>query len=99
MVLRDIRKVMYVLPQAGQLTYKKLVQHLQTGGYTPVEQKPRLFKHNTNAITFCLAVNDFGIKCVHKNEAQNLMDYLNKIYKTMVDWDGKLFCRLHLKLD
>ena len=84
MVLGEIRKGMYGLPQASQLAYNKLVQNFQTGGCTPEEHTHVLLKHKTKAITFCLIVHDFGIKCVHKNGSQHLMDHLNKVHKKLL---------------
>ena len=90
---------MYGLPQEGRLTYNKLVAHLIEGGYVPNPHTPGLFRHKTRPVTFCLIVDDFGIKYIHKYDAQHIMDHLRKNYKATVDWEGKVFYGLHLKWD
>ena len=74
MVLAEIRKGMYGLPQAGRLAYDKSVAHLKEGWYEYTPHTPGLFRHKTRALTFCLIVDDFGIKFVHKHDAQCLID-------------------------
>ena len=78
MVLGEIRKEMYGLPQAGRLAYDKLVAHLYKGCYLPIKHTPSLFHHKTRAVTFCLIVDDFGIKHIHKHDVQHLIDHLSK---------------------
>jgi len=99
MVLSEIRKGMYGLSQAGRLAYNKLVAHLAEGGYVPTPHTPGLFCHKTRAVTFCLIVDDFGIKYIHKHDVYHLIDHLSKNYKATVDWEEKFFCGLHLKWD
>ena len=80
MVLGEIRKGMYDLPQAGRLAYEKSVTHLAEGGYIPTKHTPGLFWHKTRAATFCLIVDDFGITYIHKHDAQHLINNINKTY-------------------
>ena len=44
-------------------------------------------------------VDDFGVKYKGRQHAQHLIDTLKKHYKITVDWEGKLFCGIHLKWD
>ena len=78
MVLGEIRKGMYGLPQVGSLVYDKLAARLANGGYLPTKHTPGLFHHKTRAVTFCLIVDDFGIKHIHKHDVQHLIDHLSK---------------------
>jgi len=61
-VYMEIRKGMYGLPQAGQIAHDKLVKHLAKYGYAPMRLTPGLWKHHTCPITFCLVVDNFGVK-------------------------------------
>ena len=61
MILIEIQKGMYGLPQADRIAYDKLVTHLATGGYLPTAHTPGLFKYNTLLNLFCLVVDNFGI--------------------------------------
>ena len=99
MILGEIQKGMYGLPQAGRLAYDKLIKHLAKGGYHPTPHTPGLFRHRTNNTTFCLIVDDFGVKYTNNRDAQHLIDHLNSQYKTTVDWEGRVFCGMHLKWD
>ena len=91
-----IKKGMYGLKQAAVLAYNHLVRNLSKHGYAPIPHTVGLWKHKTRRITFCLCVDDFGIKYYDKQDAQHLLDALHKYYKTSVDWSGKQFCGLHL---
>ena len=98
-VLVEIRTGMYGLPQAGRMAYLKLVKHLAADGYLPTGQTPGLFKHISRPILFNLVVDDFGIKVQGKNHAEHLINTLKKHYDVTVDWEGKIFCGIHLDWD
>ena len=95
-VLVEIRKGMYGLPQAGRIAYEKLLTHLAKGGYIPTGITAGLFKHRTRPIQFCLVVDDFGVKYIHRRDCEDLITHLEKEYKTVTDWDGNTFCGIHL---
>ena len=57
-----IKKGMYGLKQAAVLAYNHLVANLSTHGYHPIPHTVGLWKHHTRRITFCLCVDDFGVK-------------------------------------
>ena len=59
MVLAEITKGMCGLLQAGRIAYEKLIKHLVTGGYIPIDKTPGLFKHITHPVYFCLVIDDF----------------------------------------
>ena len=66
-------------------------------GYYEVARTPEIFTHVTRPIQFSLVVDDFGVKCVGKEHADHLIKPLERHYdKTLVDWDGKLYCGITL---
>ena len=98
-ILAEIRKSMYGLPQAGRISYDALLPHLLQGGYQPTPFTPGLFRHKTKPVTFCLIVDDFGIKYENEQDVRDLITHLQKKYQTTVDWTGQHFCGMHLKWD
>jgi hypothetical protein len=98
-VLVEIQKGMYGLPQAGIIANKRLVKHLATHGYMPVANTAGLFKHVSRPITFCLTVDDFGIKYVDKANADHLFHALRELYTITLDWTGTKYCGLTLAWD
>eukprot|EP00978_Attheya_sp_CCMP212_P036552 scaffold166612_cov63-Attheya_sp.AAC.1 len=83
---------MYGLPQAGILANKRLKKHLAKSGYHERPRTPGLFRHETRPITFCLVVDDFGIKYVGQEHADHLLDTLRTQYTMTTDWDGTNYC-------
>ena len=57
-----ICKGMYVLPQAGRIANDQLKDKLAPFGFHPCDTTPGLWKHESRPITFCLVVDDFGVK-------------------------------------
>jgi hypothetical protein len=90
-----IQKGMYGLPQAGIILEKCLKAH----GYHQSTITLGLWKHDTCPISFSLVVNDFGVKYVGKENAQHLLDTVQKYYKSSCDWEGEQYCRLTIKWD
>jgi hypothetical protein len=99
MVMVEITKGMYGLPQAGILANDRLQAHLAIHGYTTTANTPGLFHHATRPISFTLVVDDFGVKYVGTKHAQHLIDTLQRQYKITTDWTGSLYCGLTLKWD
>ena len=66
-VYMEIRRGMYGLPQAGILAKKQLIRFLGRYGYVPVRHPPALWRHTWRPISFCLVVDDFGVKKSAKN--------------------------------
>ena len=87
------------LSHAGLISYDKLKTHLNKGGYIPTRLTPELFKHKTKPIYICLVVDDFGFKCVNKEENIHLIHHLSKEYKNTVNWKGQIFPSIHLDWD
>ena len=98
-VLVEIRKGMYSLPQAGQLKHKQLCTHLAKYGCQPVPHIHGLWKHDTRKITFCLFVDDFGVKYTNHQDVSHLILALNNLYKTTVNWTESKFVGLTLDWD
>jgi Reverse transcriptase (RNA-dependent DNA polymerase) len=71
-VLVEIRKGMYGLPQAGIIANTRLVAHLNAHGYHQAPNTPGLFCHESRPISFCLVVDDFGIQYTGRQHAQHL---------------------------
>ncbi|KAL7480641.1 hypothetical protein ACHAW6_006314, partial [Cyclotella cf. meneghiniana] len=89
----------YDLPQAGILTNKILTKRLAKARYYQCQYTPGLWQHVWHPITFCLVVDDFGIKMVGLKHAKHLQTELEKYYKCSMDWKGELFCGVQLNWD
>lgn len=90
---------MYGLPQAGRIANDHLVPHLAQHGYIQSARIPGLFTHLTRPISFCLIVDDFGVKYVGKEHALHLQQVLQEKYTVTTDWTGSKFCGLTLNWD
>jgi Reverse transcriptase (RNA-dependent DNA polymerase) len=94
-----ITKGMYGLPQAGKLANNELIQHLAKHGYKQCNLTPGLFTHTTRPISFCLVVDDFGVKYIGKENAQHLINTLSEKYVITTDWTGDTYLGMHLNWD
>ena len=91
-----IKKGMYGLKQAAILAYNNLKNKLKPFGYEPIPHTDGLWKHNTKDITFCLCVDDFGIRYTNRSDVEHLINSLQQYYKLSTDWTGKNFCGMTL---
>ena len=89
-----IKKGMYGLKQAAVLAFDNLVSNLNKFGYYPVQSTTGIWRHKTRRTTFCLCVDDFGVKYLCKNDADHLLSSLQHNYEYTVDWTGNNFCGL-----
>jgi len=89
-----IKKGMYSLKQAALLAYNYLVEKLAPHGYRPIPHTIGMWKHDTKPISFCLCVDDFGVKYSNKNDVKHLLAALRQTYKVSTDWEGKKMCGL-----
>ncbi len=64
---------MYGLPHAGRLSQVRLISHLAKHGYRQCPNTPCLFQHETRDITFCLVVDDFGMRYGSQSDADHLI--------------------------
>ena len=92
-VLAEIVTGMYGLPQAGILAYQKLVKHLKEADFEPAKFTPGLFTHKTRLLAFSLVVDDLYTR---KEDADFLITELKKNCDVTVDWEGGIFCGIHL---
>ena len=90
---------MYGLLQAELLAQELLQQRLTKQGYTQSKQTPGLWRHHTQPITFCLMVDDFGVKKEGPENTQHLHIILSEAYKITTDWTGRKHIGLTLEWD
>ena len=88
---------MYCLPQAGRYAYDKLVKCVAKHSYVPIATTPGLFKHKGCPIQFTLVVDDFSGKYTNIDSATHLIKCIEEMYEIIIDWDGKVYCGIHLK--
>ena len=99
-VYMEICRGMYGLPQASILAKKQLIRFLGSYGYTPVRHTPGLWCHTWRPISFCLIVDDFGVKYIGKEHTNHLIQCLCNHYQEVdIDWNGKRFCSVHFDWD
>ena len=99
-VYMEIRCGMYGLPQASILAKEQLIDFLGSYGYAPVRHTLGLWCHTWRPLSFCLIVDDFGVKYISKEHADHLIQCLCNHYQEVdIDWDGKRFCGVHLDWD
>jgi hypothetical protein len=98
-VFVEISCGMYGLPQAGILAYNQLVAHLATHGYAPSEHTPVISSHTTCHVTFCLVVENLGIKYTNRCDADHLLASLKELYTDTTDWSGSLYLTMHTAWD
>jgi hypothetical protein len=87
------------LPQASILTNKLLEKRLAIRGYYQCQHTPGLWHHMWCDITFCLVVDDFGIKTTSRADMIHLVSFLQEHYSVADDWTGSLFCGVNLTWD
>jgi hypothetical protein len=95
----EIRKGMYGLKQAGLLANQLLQKRLAPFGYYPARHTPGLWLHKTRPIAFSLIVDDFAVKYMGKQHADNLRNALFQINDLTTDWEVKLYSGMYLKWD
>ena len=81
----EIQISIYGLPQAGKLANTALMEHLAPYQYFEVSHTPGLWRHITRPIVFFLIVDEFGVKYVHKDDANHLVNSLKNAYQLAED--------------
>ena len=94
-----ICKCVYGLPHAGKLANNLLCKRLATKGYYEAATTPDLCIHKWRPVTFCLTLDDFGIKYVEKHHAQHLLAPLHEHYTVTTEWEGKKYAGIDLERD
>ena len=95
----EISGGMYGLPEAGAIANIALVKILVTNDFVEATHTDGLFTHKTRPITFCLIVDDFGVKYVGKEHADWLVSILSDHYELTTDWKADTFLGMHLEWD
>ena len=93
--MQKYRKVCTVYPKQVELTMSNSSNILQKEGMY-LRASPQDFSNTTNPLHVYLIVDNFGAKYTNKDDANYLVDHLNKEYTTTVDWRGKVYVGLHL---
>ena len=90
---------MYSLSQAGIIAQQLPEERLKKHGYHQSQTTPGLWKRDTRPISFSLLVDNFGVKYVGEENAQHLLDTVQKYYKCSCDWEGEHYCGITIKWD
>ncbi|KAL7484472.1 hypothetical protein ACHAW6_010114 [Cyclotella cf. meneghiniana] len=85
MVFVKVTKGMYGLPQAGLLANDLLEKRLNKHGYYQSKFVPGLWQHESRPIQFIITDDDFGVKYVGREHAENLYKVLCQHYKVTND--------------
>eukprot|EP00804_Cyclotella_cryptica_P020407 CCRYP_012629-RA/>CCRYP_012629-RA protein AED:0.27 eAED:0.27 QI:0/0/0/1/0/0/4/0/557 len=99
MVFIEIQKGMYSLLQAGLLAQELLEQCLNKHGYYQSTRTPGLWTHKWQPVQFTLVVDDFGIKCVGKENLQHLTSILHEHYEISINKTGSRYIGIHFDWD
>ena len=94
-----IKKAIYGLKQSDTLAAKMLVKILNKRGYYQAKHTKGLWLHKTKNISFTLVVNNFGVKYICREDAEELVSILEETYPCKCDWSGKQYIGVHLKWD
>jgi hypothetical protein len=95
----EIRKGMYGLKQAGILANQLLQTRLAPFWYYPARHTPGLWLHKTRPIYFTLVVDDFTVKYVGKQHAEDLRNALLQTYELTTYCTATVYSRMTLKWD
>ena len=87
---------MYGLPHAGIIAQQLLQSRLNHHRYYQSRITPGLWKHKTRPICVSLLVDDFGVKYVGDEHAENLLAALRENYTVSPDWEGERYAGMTL---
>ena len=73
------------LKQAGRISIDQLKAHLSQFGFAPVPRTQALWKNDTKPIFLSLVVDNFGVKYIGKENADHLIQSLQKLYTIFID--------------
>ena len=90
---------MWGLPQAGILANKCPQRKLVPFRYSECVNTLRLWRHETQPISFTLVVDDFGVKYVSKEDVNHLTESIKSTNMLTKNWTGKLYCGITLEWD
>jgi hypothetical protein len=78
------------LKQTGLLANELLQKRLAPFGYYLARHTPGLWLHKTRPIAFSLIVDDFAVKYVGKQHADNISNAILRSYELTTDREGKV---------
>ena len=81
----------------ASFAFKNIAPNSDSTGRVKVSHTPGLWQHITRPIAFSLVVDDFGVKYIHKDDADHLSKSLKNAYTLAKDWTGRLYCGITLK--
>ena len=90
---------MYSFKQAAVLAFYQLSDLLKAEGNYQIPSFLGMWKLSSQDITFNLCVDDFGIKYYNKEDVHHLIQTVQKIYDTKIDWTGRSFLGFELDWD
>lgn len=96
-VYARINRGWYGLKYSGFIAHQDLIKYLKKHGYIRAGVTNGLFKHITRDISFCLVVDDFGIKYTNEEDVQHLIRIIREKYTFKVDFEAKQYIGIHLK--
>ena len=76
----QINKGIYGLEQAGLIANELLAKRLAKHGCNQTPHTPGIWRHHTKPIQFALVVENFDIKYENKQDAQDLINALERNY-------------------
>lgn len=94
-----IKKAIYRLNQSGALAAKMLAKILNKKRYCKVKDTKGLWLHKTKNVLSTLVVDNFGIKYICRENAEELVSLSEETYTCICDWVGKPYIGVHLKWD
>jgi hypothetical protein len=76
-----------------------LAKRLKEHSYTQSKTTPGLWTHEWRPITFSLVVDNFGVKYIGEENAQHLVQMVQKYYTCLFEQEGERYCGLTIKWD
>ena len=85
--------------QSGALAAKMLAKILNKRGYYQAKHTEGLWLHKKKNILFTLVVNNFGVKHICREDAEELVSIFEQTYPCKCDWSGEQYIGVHLEWD
>ena len=90
---------MYGLPQAGIIAQELIKKRLVEYGYHQSKIIKGFWKHRTRPICFCHVVNNFAVKHVNQDDADQLINAVRKYYLMTADNKATKYFGLTIERD
>ncbi len=72
-------------PKQASYAQDLLIKQLNKAGYRQSKIMPGYWQHDWRPISFTLVINDFGVKCIDKNDVKHLISILKQNYTINTD--------------